>query len=771
MLDSCQFAAGAPSLSPFETLYKEYRCTRNTPLSCDQIQETLEKLPGAKFCMECGFPTTLSEKIELKGTKGTYRIVRYLGARGMGRLYAGVQASDNQPVVIKEYLLPSRHFNKEETKQRKDAFVRVSGLTPADGKSPDFRLVSPWEAIADQQRERCYLITRGNLEVSKNLATYLSERGAMTSAQVRAVLDQVLQSLIFLHNQKFRLPSGQIQPGIAHGNVNLESLLIVEGGDQFYIYVCDLALWERLFDPPPAQSTQPMPPQDLPALAMVGYTLLAGTSIHPTTGTPLDPRDPQHWPPTVDPRLRELLLRMLGLGNQGDLPAFETAEAARRAVLSLPTEEQAVNDPGFAPAEEAEKPKFPLKALALIAILLALLVGLAIYYLVIVPGQQNLRQDGQQDSGPDLRLPTFVDVTNFPEGTFKSAIESEGTASTVLRFGRPKGLNTPKMLQELTALFPKVKLDLLTQSNGEPFSACKPQKPPLSLEALRTCFQKPNSADLFASGWISKPVESVRAKTVDFAVTSRLDGTADLNNEVFASDALFIYVTYTKESQKNGLSSNLPKALNGQISLADARGLYTGQIKNWKAIGGPDLNVKLYAPWEPETLRMFEKLVLNDDPSLVDAFHSLINNKQIQLLPTRETIIQLGIDSSTLAEAGGVGFGISAKLFNQCTIYKLAVSDKDKPPVQAWVSLNSKDKGTPISPDEKVDLCNGNYGLDSLKLYRKQYPLSFPLAVVYPKGDSVSTVGSKFAELLRTREGQEDLSKLGIAPLPREAFK
>jgi hypothetical protein len=768
MLDSCQFEAGATSLSPFETLYKEYRCTRNAPLSCDQIQETLQGMPGAKFCMECGFPTTLNEKTELKGVRGTYQIVRLLGARGMGRLYAGVQVSDKQPVVIKEYLLPGRHFNKEETQQRKDAFLRVAGLTPADGKSPDFRLVSPWEAIADQQRERCYLITRGNVEVSKNLATYLAERGAMTSSQVRAVLDQVLQSLIFLHNQKFRLPSGQIQPGIAHGNLNLESLLILEGGEQFYVYVCDLALWERLFDPPPAQSTQPMPPQDLPALAVVAHTLLAGSTLHPITGAPLDPRNPQDWPPTVEPQLQELLLRMLG---QGQLPAFETAEAARRAVLALPLEEQTVNDPGFAPAEEVEKPKFQFNIWVLIAGLLALLIGLVIYYLLILPSQQNGRKGGNQDPGPDLRLPKFVDVTNFPEGTFKYAVESEGTATTVLLYGRPKGLNTPTMFQELTAQLTKVKLDLLTQSNGEPFAACKPQKPPLSLEAIRSCFQNPSTADLFATKWSSKPVASVRAKTIDFAVTSLLDDTTDLNHEAFAYDALFIYVAYNKESQKNGLSNNLPKALKGQISLDNVRGLYTGQIKNWKTIGGPNLNVKLYAPWEPETLRMFEKLVLNDDLGMVESFHSLIRTKQIQLLPTKETLNQLGIDSSTPGEAGGVGFGISAKLFNQCTGYKLAISDKDQSPVQVFVSEDSKDKGTPISPDENVDLCRKTLGIDTAKLSSKQYPLSFPLAVVYLKGDSVSTVGLKFAELLRTREGQEDLSKLGIAPLSRDAFK
>jgi hypothetical protein len=68
---------------------------------------------------------------------------------------------------------------------------------------------------------------------------------------------------------KFRFPSGQVQLGIAHGNLSLDSLLIAKNQNgtagngfnnsatlsseilntDFFIYVCDLALWESLFDP------------------------------------------------------------------------------------------------------------------------------------------------------------------------------------------------------------------------------------------------------------------------------------------------------------------------------------------------------------------------------------------------------------------------------------------------------------------------------------------------------------------------------------------
>ncbi len=260
----------------FERFYKEYHCSRNAPLSCDQPQQTVQQLPGAKFCLECGFPVTLADKAEIRGNRGTYQVISFLGSRGMGRLYSGIQLSDSQPVAIKEYLLPNRCFNAEETRQRQDTFVRVAGLSPADGKTQDFRLISSWEAIADQQGERCYLVTKGNLDISQTLSHYLREKGAMTPPQVREVLNQTLQTLQFLHSQKLRLPSGQVRQVLAHGNLSLDSLLLVENNQQFYIYLCDLAAWERLFDPPSVPPLNPKPEQDLVALGRVAFYLWVG---------------------------------------------------------------------------------------------------------------------------------------------------------------------------------------------------------------------------------------------------------------------------------------------------------------------------------------------------------------------------------------------------------------------------------------------------------------------------------------------------------------
>jgi hypothetical protein len=102
----------------------------------------------------------------------------------------------------------------------------------------------------------------------------------------------VLQTLLHLHQQEIVLPSGQRQFGLVHGNLSLDSLLWVEYGPrQWFVYLTDLALWERLFDPPTAELfnftvTPATVERDLIALGEMGYTLLTGRSV-PAPDRPL----------------------------------------------------------------------------------------------------------------------------------------------------------------------------------------------------------------------------------------------------------------------------------------------------------------------------------------------------------------------------------------------------------------------------------------------------------------------------------------------------
>lgn len=709
LVECSQGVSQVPLVKP---CYEKYRCSRNAPLSCDQPQQTLQQVKEAKFCLECGFPVTLlPDKDEIRGSRGTYQVTGLLGSRGMGRLYSGIQLNTNEPVVIKEYLLPTRYFNEEESSQRKDIFIRVAGVSPADGKTQDFRLISPSEAIADSKRERCYLVTKGKLEEdSQTLRDYLKDKGAMTAPQVREVLNQALQTLQFLHTQKLHLPSGQVRQGLAHGNLSLDSLLILENNQEYFtIYLCDLAVCERLFEPPSAaQPSESKPEQDLVDLGLVAFYLWVGRPE-------LDHKNDQQWPDS-DRDLKRFLHRLIGL----DTP-FNSAEAARGALLQLPKPTHANISAAVVAPEPKEKGfRTPLTILGFLALLL---VGAGIWYFL-------RRGSGAQEDdfrAFDRLLPSFSDVENVPSGDFIYTGENDGTWSFVLTTKPESERNLEELLrqpkQNVEAQFsyqPEFSSDVRTASKPrESVQKCKEE-----FEAKQTC-------------------------KAYFAITSLVNNLKDdLYSKPIAYDGLLVFVANSKKDQ------NLPKALNGEISLEQLSQIYTGKITNWKQLGGPDLNVKPHAPTEPEAVRLFQKLVLKDDEQQIAEYEATVTKQ-----PTVKTQQQI-VTEFDARRAGIISFGILSKTWDQCAGYPLALVDGNKPASQALIRLNRQ----PINPSS-VNLCDKNNRLDVQTVVTGSYPLSYPLVVVYPRDNRLPPAGLKFAELLTTRQGQCLLDKAGLVPL------
>jgi len=489
-------------------------------------------------------------------------------SRGLGRLYEGTQLSDSQRVVIKEYLLPDRYFNPEEASARKQAFVRLGGVSLADGRVQDFRLSHPWEAIADANEERCYLVTKGKLDLYPTLREYLARHGSLSGSSVRQILNQVLQTLEFLHGQKYRFPSGQVQSGLAHGNINLDSLLIDEG--QFFIYVCDLALWERLFDPSTSGIFNPSSSQDLIALGYVGFYLLAGTTENPIDHQPLNPKDEQQWP-LVDFALKAFLLRLMGLG----VP-FESATAARQALLKLPPETPIVRVVSQVAPDEEETVKPTFRPLFLfLGVLGLVLLGSLIWFLLPKPQETNAASD-------DLPLRYIKDVSAVPSGKFTYTGEIGGRW-TDLEKQKNLVAQDKTFTEELTTRQPKLKLNY-----------------------------QPESSD-------NQAIQKVISGEKDFAISSLITQLPiELEQKEFAYDGLVVIVAFSYSQREN----SLPASLNGQITFEQLRKLYTGEINNWRDLGGPDLPVKLYIPDETEAVRIFEQRVLKNDEK-INAFRNL----------------------------------------------------------------------------------------------------------------------------------------------------
>ncbi len=708
-----------------KNLYQEYPCSRNAPISCDLLSQTVQEIPGAKFCLECGFPTTLPLPSEIKGKRGNYQIASFLGTRGMGRLYAGTQSSDGQSIVIKEYLLPNRCFNPDETAKIKETFIRVASFDLGNNKSQNFRLINGLEAIADEVGERCYLILP-QTPADRTLSRYLSENQGMNALQIREVLNQILQTLEFLHSQKIRLSSRQSQQGLAHGNLNLDSVEIeVKSDREFYLYLSDLALWENLFIPPNFIPTaQPSPNGDLASLGSIATYLWAGRTIDPQTNLPLDPKDDEEWSQS-DPHLRQFIRKLLGLE-----PPFENAETARKALLKLPKIDASNSSNRSAIADEKDRYKL-IKWISAGSLALLLLGG-GIWYFF-------WRSDPANTAEFRLwykLLAGFSDVSAIPTGTHTYTGEKNGTWSTILN------IKNPESDRPLEDLFKQPRSDIETIFSYEPIESSNLEQG-------------------------SQPIAAVIATKKNFAITSAIEDITDkLDKKQIAYDGLLVYVAFSK--QKN----NLPKALQGRISLEQLRKIYTGKLTNWKQLNGPDLPIQPYVPTEVEAVDRFKKIVFKNDPQDLELFKT--KTIQMDTLSTQTKILK----EFDEGRAGWIGFGILSKTWNQCAGYPLAIVNGEQLPVQPLFEGAQK----PIDP-QSVTLCHekrDNYfDVNTFHNQTNSYALSYPVFVVYSKDNTAHDnthlpAGAKFAELLLTRQGQCLLSKIGLVslqPIPPKNLK
>ena len=682
--------------------YKRYRCEQGDHLSCRQDSPIPQEEQETKDCSVCGFPALLPEKTQFRGQRGTYQIQQQLGRRGIGRLYAVTQLGVNQSVVCKEYLLPDRYFNPQEIRQQTQAFKNLAGFNLADGRVQDLRFVEPLEAITDQSR--CYLVMDERYGCP-TLNQYLTQ-GAMSVPQVTQVLRQVLQTLEFIHGQKFCFPSGQVQNGVVHGNLSLDTLLLVRSRENgyelgvnkltdldFFIYLCDLAVWERLFDPPLTQEkTTVFKSQDLVALGYIAFYLLAGKVVT-DTGQPLDPQNLKHWP-EVDPPLKKFIFRLMEL----DLP-FESATAARQELLRLP--QKAIASTPDIPEEESPRNKFALlgQILLLSTLGLGIIGGLA---WLLLP---KLRPT----TATELEICCIKDVSGIPPGQFTYTAAKNGIGSYILQ--------QPDLIQKGQTLEAKI-------------TAAQPQ--------LQLTYQPANST--------AAAIAQVESGQAAFAIAPLVQPLPpDLLAEAIGYDGLGVFVAFSYSQRENGL----PVQLNGEISLEQLRQLYGGQVGNWSQLGGSRLPVELYQPTDLEATNLFTQRVLeNQQPN------------RTQTLPEFEMMRKV-IQDFELQQTGGIGFGSLSKIVGQCSVYPLALKIPGKPPTQAVILSN----GQAISP--KTDLCaqKGNYHLNGELFKTGRYPLAYPIAVIYPRDNDRSPIGEKFAQMLKTREGQRLLHQTGLVGL------
>lgn len=745
-----------------EPLYQKYSCVYQNPLICTySSQNTESNQPRLKYCSECDFPAILPEKAEIRGSRGRYRIEGLFNYRGFGRLYKGIQVSNSQPMVIKEYLLPKRYFNQEEAEARKEVFKRVAGINLADSRKLNFRISQPWEAIIDANEERCYLVTNNSLDHYPTLKEYLASNGPMNGEAVHEVLNQVLQTLDFLHTQKFSLPSSPVQYGLVHGNLSLDALLIVNQelptptqediididledpedseflwykyriasvDDNFFIYLCDFALWEGLFNPLNLQSRNSKQSKDLVDLGYVAFYLLAGGKVNPTNGQSLNPINEGHWP-KIDPELKRFILRLLEL----DVP-FVSASAARQELLSLlPLQTEISEESALEIEEQEEEIQNPRILFLLLGFLSLFLLGGLTWFFFFKP-QSSL----SADASDEVLLKQIKEVPNVPSGNFKYT-------STKNLLPQSKYFRN-QFEQKLKSSKPKYKLNYINLKPSE------------------------------------TAIEKVKSGEVDFAITSLTEKLPpEVDSKEIGYDGLVVFVSFNYSKRKN----SLPQTLNGRITFEQLRKLYFGKINNWKQkpINASNIDVRLYVPDDNTAVQIFENKVL-EAKGFFEKRQKILNKQNHSFLssmtpslrpPTINKIISKygGSSFASLLQTvyrefededdrlGAIAFGKLSQVFGQCSVYPLALANGNKKPIQPLI----QDNGQPIKPT--TDLCEdkGSYYPNTGVFKTGKYPLAYPIVIAYLKDNSLPPVGEKFADMLRTQEGQKLLKEIGLVTL------
>ena len=740
-------------LSVLQDIYNQYRCTSGSPLTCEQSSSIDRADSQGSDCPICKFPGLLAPDVKINGIRGSYQIEAFIGGRGMGRLYKGIRLIDSQPVTIKEYLLPPLYFNQVEVKTRLDTFKELVTPQLIHATGQDFRVLTADEAIADLVERRCFFITASAFS-ALTLEDYLHNQGAMNEAIIWDFLNQVLQSLIFLHSQTVRFASGRLQSGITHGNLSLSSILIWEKGPNFLYYLADLAVWEQIFVPEDQSALNLLSfseaiAEDLSALGHVAFYMSIGRKFA-QNGFTLDPKQEKNWT-GINPDLKDYILSLMGFGSRN----FDSAKTARDFLLKLKPVTTFFQAPS-PPLIDTSEPSFKSRRWWWLGgglLIILLLIFLWIWLLHKIRASQA---DSRQFSG------CCLEQVDIPKGDYRYAALQDSAWDYVYTQQHLLGFNEV-LRKTIAAKQPNLKhWCYSTKSINKLDSALI--KEVLKKEDLSQtiAIKQPN-----LKNWCYDSKSTTQSKTAflkeenkeeDFLIINPLNNLgAQYEILPFAYENLGVFVAFNYIRRQDGL----PYLLNGKITIEQLRKLYTGKIKSWNKLDPrlPEKDVYLYIPADRQGEAVFKEKVLQD-PESIRQYEELIGGKIITPLRTFDMLRAIIADFEDKGQIS-IGFDSMSKIIGQCSVYPLAIASQDKAAVSP---LMLKD-GQPIAP--ATDLCEqkGSYQINHTATRNQDYPLTYPLAVVFFRDNRRQAIGRNFAELLTTKEGQCLIKQVQLTPI------
>ncbi|MDZ8238772.1 MAG: substrate-binding domain-containing protein [Nostoc sp. ChiQUE01a] len=284
-------------------------------------------------------------------------------------------------------------------------------------------------------------------------------------------------------------------------------------------------------------------------------------------------------------------------------------------------------------------------------------------------------------------------VQNIPQGIFKYS------GSSTFSF-----LQSRNVISLFNQAHPKFQLRYLKPTSGKPGSDM--------------------AIKMLIEGEISFALSSREIENKEF---KQIIGRGFLLEEILVGiDAIAVYV-------------NPQLSIRG-LTISELNDIYTGKIRNWKAVGGPDLRITPFSyelntdnTQNLETVEFFQKEVLNGKPFT------------LRVKKVRDTIDSIRRVATT---RGGISYGRASKIISQHAIRTLPLSNKSN---QSFVAPFAQSNTTIANSSA---LINGSY------------PLTEKIFIIVKRDGGLNEqVGLVYTDLLLTPQGQKLIEKAGFVPI------
>ena len=665
-------------------------------------QESAKFLDDDKQGKTTSFESFESSSEEIKGKNGIYLLGEYIGERKTGALYFGAKAQQDEEeyFIIKKYDFSNFSIPTEQ----------VSKVTRFDVEEAlEYRLLLPcdytnFDSSPDSEGDSfCLIFNIGNAIENGNFKSLDKFRNKLDPIGVYGFLQNVLQTLDFLHTDNHLLGAS-----MAHGNLALHSAFYGLDGQ---VYVTELGLWEKFREGRRNKKKEISIDENAKKLSS----------------------DKEKKSDLKN--LGEMSLALLSLGYQKSIEGsdfgkfieklkaekFDSPRAAFKALKKNFPEERALyqyqeqsvereEEPDDRSLQEVEerprKKKYPI-ALLLIIFLLPLILLFELF----TPWKLS------------TLIGQILPKSEMPRGYRSYRIQGCLPDSARCQISDIDVVGVKEFEYVHTGVWKNRGVDreeeLYERLCANPSTSCKP--------TYTSIFPEPISPD----------------GNEAFRLTALPLSQVPENSHTVGYDAIVVFVSF------NTGRRFLLSQLQGKISLEEIRQIFSGEVTSWDELPNTramEMPVKLFQLNNPEIAKLFSASLPSSFPL----------SSTIQSYDRPAKLIE-----AVASTPGAIGFARLSDIFNQCSVYPLAIVDSSGRVHQPIIKAD----GNPI--DLRTDLCDdkGGYFPALEEFSQKGYPLAYRLSVLYAgEEEEEKTAGATFARMLQTAEGQRALQSVGIVP-------